>query len=80
MAGVDFAILNDIAEKLTEAPRGIAEKIMTLRICLAPIRYVTLKNVYAPKMTYPNEYKEVFYVRYMKLPYTFRQGTGLSYS
>ena len=34
---------------------------MTLRICLAANRYVTLINVYAPTMTYPDEDKEAFY-------------------
>ena len=62
-AGVAFAIKNEFAAKLTEAPRGISERLMTLRICLAPNRYITLINVYAPTMTYSDEEKEAFYAQ-----------------
>ena len=62
-AGVTFSIKNEIAYKLVEAPRGISERLMTLRICLAPNRYITLTNVYAPTMTYPDEDKEEFYAQ-----------------
>ena len=36
MAGVAFAIRNEIANRLSETPRGISERLMSLRISLAP--------------------------------------------
>ena len=60
-AGVAFAIKNELARKLTEDPRGISERIMSLRICLSAHRFITIINVYAPTMTYPDEEKEAFY-------------------
>ena len=62
-AGVAFAIKNEIASKLTESPQGISERLMTLRICLGTNRFITLVNVYAPTMTYPDEEKEAFYAQ-----------------
>ena len=60
-AGVAFAIRNEIAAQLTEQPKGISERIMTLRIRMASNRYITLINIYAPTMSYPEEEKEAFY-------------------
>ena len=60
-AGVAFVIRNEIAAQLDEQPKGISERIMTLRVRMAPNRYITLVNVYAPTMTYPEEEKEAFY-------------------
>ena len=60
-AGVAFAIKNELACKLTEDPIGISERLISLRVCLAPNRHITLINVYAPTMTYPDEVKEAFY-------------------
>ena len=60
-AGVAFAIRNDLDSKLAEEPKGISERLMSLRIALAPNRHVTFINVYAPTMTYPDEEKEAFY-------------------
>ena len=60
-AGIAFAVRNDIARKQTKATRGVSEGLMTLRIGLAPNRYVTLINVYAQTMTNPDEPKEAFY-------------------
>ena len=62
-AGVAFAIKNELADKLNEAPKGVSERIMTLRICMAEDRYITIVNVYAPTMTYPDEEKEAFYAQ-----------------
>ena len=62
-AGVAFAIRNEIAGRLAEAPRGISERLMTLRIRLATNRHITLINVYAPTMTYTDEDKEAFYAQ-----------------
>ena len=60
-AGVAFAIKNELADKLNEAPKGVSERLMTLRICMAGNRYITIINVYAPTMTYPDQEKEAFY-------------------
>ena len=60
-AGVAFAIENSLAMKLSESPKGISERIMTLRISMDNNNHVTLINVYAPTMTYPDEEKEAFY-------------------
>ena len=56
-----FAIRNDIAAQLTEEPRGVSERIMTLRMRLAANRHITLINIYAPTMMYPEEEKEAFF-------------------
>ena len=60
-AGVAFAIRNELVDKLSELPVGISERIIKLRISMAPNRCMTLINVYAPTMTYPDEEKEAFY-------------------
>ena len=60
-AGVAFAIKNDIASKLPSMPKGVTERIMTLRLPIGKERFLTLINVYAPTMTYPDEDKEAFY-------------------
>lgn len=62
-AGVAFAIKNDLADKLTENPKGISERIITMRIEMSRNRNITLINVYAPTMTYPDETKEAFYAQ-----------------
>ena len=62
-AGVAFAIRNQLGSRLEEHPRGISERIMTLRIRVAQNRYITLINVYAPTMTYPEEEREAFYAQ-----------------
>ena len=60
-AGVGFALKNTIADKLTEQPKVISERLMTLRLPLATNRYVTIINVYAPTMDHQEEEKEAFY-------------------
>ena len=60
-AGVAFAIKNEIASKLPAMPKGVTERIMTLRLPIGKERFLTLINVYAPTMTYPDEDKEAFY-------------------
>ena len=52
-AGVGFAIKKDIITKLTEMPRPVSDRVMTMRqgqLC-----------VYVPTMTNPDENKEAFY-------------------
>ena len=61
VSGVGFAIRNDIASSLTSLPKGISDRIMTLRLSLASKTHLTLISVYAPTMTHPDEEREAFY-------------------
>lgn len=60
-AGVGFAIRKDIVAKLTEMPKAVNDRIMTMRMPLVKKGNATLINVYAPTMTNPDETKETFY-------------------
>ena len=60
-AGVGFAIKKDIITKLTEMPRPVSDRIMTMRLPLSKDKFATIISVYAPTMTNPDENKEVFY-------------------
>ena len=60
-AGVAFAIENRLVKNLNESPKGISERIMTMRITVADNRHITFINVYAPTMTHPEEERESFY-------------------
>jgi exonuclease III len=60
-AGVGFAVRSSIAATLGNHPKGVNERLMTLRIPLAHHRYATLISAYAPTMTAPDELKEQFY-------------------
>ena len=51
--GVGFAIKKDIVTKLTELPRQISDRIMTMKLPLSKDN--------APTMTNPDENKEAFY-------------------
>ena len=59
-AGVGFAIKKDIVTKLTEMPRPVSDKIMTMRLPLS-YNFATIISVYAPTMTNPDENMEAFY-------------------
>ena len=61
VSGVGFAIRNDIASSLTSLPKGISDRIMTLRLSLASKTHLTLISVNAPTMTHPDEEREAFY-------------------
>ena len=60
-AGVGFAIKKDIITKLTEMPRPVSDRIMTMRLPLSKDNFATIISVYAPTMTNPDENKEAFY-------------------
>ena len=55
-----FAIKKDIT-KLTEMPRPVSDRIMTMRLPLSKDNFATIISVYAPTMTNPDENKEAFY-------------------
>ena len=48
--GVGFAIKASLSSTLAELPRGINERLMTLRLPLEGNRYVTLISAYAPTL------------------------------
>ena len=56
-----FAIKKDIVAKLTEMPRPVSDRIMTMRLPLSKDNFATIISVYAPTMTNPDENKEAFY-------------------
>ena len=50
-----------IVTKLTEMPRPVSDRIMTMRLPLSRDSFATIISVYAPTMTNPDENKEAFY-------------------
>ena len=58
-----FAIKKDIVPKLTEMPRPVSDRIMTMRLPLSKDNFATIISVYNkhPTMTNPDENKEAFY-------------------
>ena len=62
-AGVGCAIKMDIVTKLTEMPRPISDRIMTMRLRLSKDNFATVISVYAPIMTNPDENKDAFYIQ-----------------
>lgn len=50
-AGVGFAIKKEIVSTLTEMPRPVSDRIMTMRLPLDRNTYATLISVYAPTLT-----------------------------
>ena len=54
-AGVGFAIKKDIVTKLTEMPRPVSDRIMTMRLPLRKDNFATITSVYTPTMTNPDE-------------------------
>ena len=60
-AGVGFAVRSAIVPKLDALPKGISDRLMTLRLPLTRGNHLTLISAYAPTMTYSDEKKEEFY-------------------
>ena len=60
-AGVGFVIKKDIVTMLTEMPRPVSDRIITMRLSLSKDNFATIISVYAPTMTNPDENKEAFY-------------------
>ena len=60
-AGVGFAIRNSMLPKLENLPKGINERLMTLRIKPKENRHLTLVSVYAPTLMNEDIVKEQFY-------------------
>ena len=60
-AGVGFAIQTNLAGMLTTLPKGMNDRIMSLRLPLKGKRYATFISAYAPTMTNPEDIKDKFY-------------------
>ena len=54
-AGVGFAICTVLIAKLETLPKGINDRLMTMRIPLAGNAHLTLISAYAPTTTFPEE-------------------------
>ena len=60
-AGVGFVIKSHLVSKLSGIPKGINDRLMTLRLPLSGKRHATIVSAYAPTMTNPEEVKDEFY-------------------
>ncbi|KAJ2940675.1 hypothetical protein O0L34_g14785 [Tuta absoluta] len=60
-SGVGFAVRNEIAKTLQELPKGIYDRIITLRLQLSSKKYLHLISVYAPTLPSSDEDKAKFY-------------------
>ena len=60
-AGVGFAIKSHLVSKLSGLPKGINDRLITLRLPLSGKRHATIVSAYAPTMTNPDEVKDTFY-------------------
>ena len=52
-AGVGFAIKTELVGKLPGLPKGINDRLMTLRLPLPGNKHATIVSAYAPTMTNP---------------------------
>ena len=59
-AGVGFAIKTELVGKLSGLPKGINDRLMTLRLPLSGNKHATIVSAYAPTMTNPDEVKDKF--------------------
>ena len=60
-AGVVFAIKTEFVGKLSGLPKGINDRLMSLRLPLSGNKHATIVSAYAPTMTNPDEVKDKFY-------------------
>ena len=60
-AGVGFAIKSHLVSKLSGLPKGINDRLVTLRLPLSGKWHATIVSAYAPTMTNPDEVKDQFY-------------------
>ena len=60
-AGVGFAIKSHLVSKLSGLPKGINDRLMTLRLPLSGKRQAKIVSAYAPTITNPDEVKDKFY-------------------
>ena len=60
-AGVGFAIKSHLVSKLSGLPKGINDRLKTLRLPLSSKGHATIVSAYAPTMTNPDEVKDKLY-------------------
>lgn len=60
-SGVGFAVKNQLAKTLKELPKGINDRIITLRLQLSSKKHLHLISIYAPTLPSPEEDKIKFY-------------------
>ena len=60
-SGVGFAVKSNLVRQLDGPPKGITDRIMTLRLQLDKYGYATMISVYAPTMTNDIEVINAFY-------------------
>ncbi|KAI8492323.1 hypothetical protein Bbelb_297760 [Branchiostoma belcheri] len=60
-AGVGFAIKSNLISRLTNLPKGVNDRLMTLRLPMKGKCQATFISAYAPTMTNPEEVKDKFY-------------------
>lgn len=61
MHGVGFAIKTKIMKSLSEMPKSVDERLITMRLPLAKGRFATLISAYAPTLTSDDQQKNFFY-------------------
>ena len=59
-AVVGFAIKSHLVSKLSGLPKGINDRLMTLRLPLSGKKHATIVSTYAPTLTNPDEVKDKF--------------------
>lgn len=61
-AGVGFAVKTSLVGKLAGPPKGVNDRLMTMRLPLyRGQKFATIVSAYAPTMTNPDETKDKFY-------------------
>ena len=61
-AGVGFAIRTPLVSKLAGPPKGVNDRLMTMRVPFSNgQKFITIVSAYAPTMTNPDEVKDKFY-------------------
>jgi len=60
-SGVGFAIKNKLAQTLTSLPKGINDRLMSMKLNLHDGKQATLISAYAPTLTNPEDVKDQFY-------------------
>ena len=66
-SGVGFAVKSHLVHQLDGPPKGVTDRIMTLRLQLDKGRYATMISVYAPTMTNDIEVINSFYEEFDRL-------------
>ena len=60
-SGEGFAVTNCIVSKLASLPKGVSDRLMTLRLPLANMRHAIVTSAYAPTTKNLEDVKERFY-------------------